>query len=185
MSEKIKKRNRLKDEKPLAKALGFEIAKAGNPFMKLKDGSCVIWVAGKLLGLVTTEDYFGNKLHRACWKSSNKNDPYATLTTTDLDPDGTGLHTEIYYREVLKDPINAIAQAFKIPTKKVLVDHINHKRGDCRRENLRIADSQQNQRNRSAEKVENAFYTLDDLREKIACGEWVPVDNTVYDKLFN
>ena len=49
-------------------------------------------------------------------------------------------------------------------------------RGDCTRENLQVASAMQNNRNRSTTKVERAFYTIeDDLRAKIASGEWEPL----------
>lgn len=177
------KRNTLSSELALAKELGFAAtsknAKARNPYMLLADGNCLLWLAGELIAIVTTEVHFGKKLHRVRWKSSDKNNPNATLSYTEINSNGIGVHTEIYYREAYRESIEAIARDYNIPTTKVVIDHVNHMRGDCRRENLRPATMAQNNQNRSTIKVTKAFYTLDDLRAKLASGEWVPL-STIY-----
>lgn len=170
------KNNTLSSELSLAKELGFSATSknsiAKNPYLLLADGSCLLWVAGKLLALVTTEEHFGRGLHRKQWKPSNGNKPESTLTTTEINSNGIGRHTEIYYRESFKETIRQIARDFKLLEADVVMDHINHMRGDCRRENLRPATRAQNNQNRSCVKVARAFYTLEDLAEKTASGEW-------------
>lgn len=171
--------NTLKAELPLAKKLGFtataEDSIAKNPYLRLADGTCLLWLAGKLLAHVTTEDYFGRSLHRKRWKSSRGNRPEATLTTTEINSNGIGRHTEIYYREALRNTIEQIARDCHLSEAEVVIDHVNHMRGDCRRENLRPATVAQNNQNRSPVKITKAFYTLEDLKEKLAAGEWVPL----------
>lgn len=174
------RRNKLASELMLAKELGFSAtsksSKARNPYMLLADGSCLLWVAGCLIARVTTEVHFGQKLHRQCWKSSNKNQPDATLTTTEVNSTGIGVHTEIYYREAYKNTIAQIARDFGLQETDVVLDHINHIRGDCRKENLRPATKAQNNQNRSKVKIEKAFYTIEDLSAKFASGEWIPLE---------
>lgn len=174
------KRNTLTSELPLAKELGFSAtsknSRARNPYMRLTDGSCLLWLAGGLIARVTTEIHFGQKLHRQCWKSNNTNQPDATLTTTEINSTGEGEHTEIYYREAYKNTIAQIARDFGIPEADVVLDHINHIRGDCRRENLRPATKAQNNQNRSRVKIENAFYTIEEVSAKLASGEWIPLE---------
>ena len=174
------KRNNLSSELSLAKELGFSAttkgSKARNPYMLLNDGSCLLWIAGSLISIVTTEVHFGKKLHKQCWKSSNRNNPEATLTTTEINSDGLGVHTEIYYREAYKSAIEGIAKDWNKPATEIVLDHVNHLRGDCRRENLRPADKEQNAKNRSKIKIEKAFYTIEDFKAKLASGEWVPLN---------
>jgi hypothetical protein len=173
------KRNTLKSELAIAKALGFKAtsknAKARNPYILLDDGTCLIWIAGCLIAHVTTEVHFGQKLYLERWKSSNLNKPDATLTATVLNSNGIGTHTEIYYRVAFKRSIESIAKDCNKSESEVVLDHINRMRGDCRRENLRPADMAQNSWNRSDVKIQKAFYTIDDFKEKIASGEWVPL----------
>jgi hypothetical protein len=174
------KKNTLSSELALAKELGFKAtsknSKARNPYMLLNDGTCLVWVAGCLLGRVTTEVHFGQRLHLVRWKSSNGNKPEATLTATEIDSNGLGVHTVIYYREAYRSSIDSIARSFNMLPTEVVLDHINHMRGDCRRENLRPATKAQNNQNRSKVRIEKAFYTVDDLREKLASGEWTPLE---------
>ena len=174
------KRNTLNSELQYAKELGFEAtsrnSKARNPYMLLDDGSCLLWVAGCLIGVVTTKDYFGRKKHRQCWKSSNRNNPDATLTTTEINNSGIGVHTEIYYRETYKSSIESISKDYNVPETDVVIDHINHMRGDCRRENLRPATKAQNSQNKSKIKIKKAFYTVEDFKAKLASGEWRPLN---------
>lgn len=171
--------NTLASELKRAKALGFEAtsvnARARNPFMLLADGSCLLWLAGGLIARVTTKVHFGNHLHCRRWKSSDGNKPNATLTTTEINSNGTGYHTEIYYREAFKKSIQSYAQEWEVEEASVILDHINHIRGDCRRENLRLATTAQNNANRSSVKVEKAFYTEEDLKANITSGVWVPL----------
>ena len=178
----MKKRHKIESELLLAKDLGFEAtsrnSRARNPYMLLADGNCLLWLAGSLIAIVTTEVHFGGKLHRIRWKSSNKNNPDATVTSTEINSNGIGVHTDIYYREAYRSTIERIAKDFNIPETSVMLDHINHMRGDCRRENLRPATAAQNMQNRSKVKIEKAFYTIEDLKEKLASGEWVPLSAT-------
>lgn len=175
----MRHRNTLASELKRAKALGFEAtsvnARARNPFMLLADGSCLVWLAGGLIGRVTTKVHFGKHLHCQCWKSSDGNKPSATMTTTEINANGIGYHTEIYYREAFKESIQSYARDWEIEEASVILDHINHMRGDCRRENLRLATTAQNNANRSSIKVEKAFYTEDDVKENLATGVWVPL----------
>ncbi len=171
-------KNALKDELDLAKQYGFSgtrvNSRARNPYLLLEDGTCLIWIAGKLLAWVTTDIHFGQELHRICWKSSNGNLPSATLSSTETNACGYGTHTRIYYREMCKEAIAVTARVFRVPEDKVLIDHKNHKRGDCRIENLTTATFAQNNRNRGNTK-DGAFFTLKDLEEKLASGEWRPL----------
>lgn len=173
------KRNTLNTELHLAKKFGFEgtskKTRARNPYMRLVDGSCLIWLAGSLLSLVTTETYFGTHQYLKCWKSSDGNKPYAAMTSTQVNASGEGTHTEIYYREIYKTEIAALARRYGVLESEVYIDHINHIRGDNRDCNLRVATAGQNNQNRSDIKIEKAFYTVEDLKEKLASGEWVPL----------
>jgi hypothetical protein len=171
------KRNTVKSEIPLAKSFGFSGVRAntnaGNPYLNLTDGSTVLWIAGSLLALVPTKRHFEQGLYLYCWKSSNGNSSDATLSHTEYYMGNQ--YTRSYYRELLKDSIKQVALDFEIAESGVYIDHKNHKRGDCRISNLRIADAAQNNKNRATEATVSAFYTLDDLREKLASGEWTPL----------
>jgi hypothetical protein len=170
-------KNTLRSELKLAKQYGFSgTAKnsiSRNPYLRLVGGHTLVWLPGNLLSLVTTCTYFGTGQYLKAWKSSNRNEPYATMTTTQLNDSGVGTHTEIYYREIYKHEIAALARRYNIPESEVVVDHINHKRGDNRDTNLRLATTAQNNQNRSDVKITNAFYTLEDLEFKLASGEWI------------
>lgn len=171
-------KNILENELDLAKQYGFAgtnlNSRARNPYLLLEDGSCLLWIAGKLLALVTTDIHFGQELHRIRWKSSNGNESFAALTATEINACGYGVHTRLYHREVCKEAIAVNARVFRVSEEEVLIDHKNHKRGDCRIENLTTATAAQNNRNRSKKK-EGAFFTLEDLEAKLASGEWVPL----------
>jgi hypothetical protein len=169
-------RNTLRSELRLAKQYGFEAtsknSRAKNPYCRLKDGSSLIWLPGKLLSLVTTSTYFGMHQYLKAWKSSNGNNPYAAMTSTQTDPDGVGDHTEIYHREIYKKEIEDLARRYGVAVTDIAIDHINHIRGDNRDINLRVATIAQNNQNRSDVKIEKAFYTLEDFEAKLASGEW-------------
>jgi hypothetical protein len=173
------KRNNLNTELVLAKKLGFEAtsknSRSRNPYMRLIDGSCLVWLAGGLLSLVTTETFFGTHQNLKCWKSSSGNSAYATMSTTQLNSSGIGMHTEIYYREIYQTEIIALARRYGVLESEIFIDHINHIRGDNRDCNLRVATAGQNNQNKSDMKIEKAFYTIEDLKEKLASGEWVPL----------
>jgi hypothetical protein len=173
------KRNTLSSELHIAKELGFEAtsknARARNPYMRLVDGSCLVWLAGELLSLVTTKTYFGTHQYLKCWKSNDGNKPHATMTSTQINPSGEGMHTEIYYREIYRTEIEALARRYGVLESEIFIDHINHVRGDNRDCNLRVATAGQNNQNRSDIKIEKAFFTIEDFRQKIASGEWVPL----------
>lgn len=179
-------RNSLRSELQLAKKLGFAAtaknSKAKNPYMLLDDGSCLLWLAGGLIAVVTSKDHFGQMLYRIPWKSSNGNKPEATITATEYTSDGLGQRTIIYYRLANDTIIKQYANYYEQPVTDVVMDHINHMRGDCRKENLRPATIAQNNQNRSKVKIERAFYTIDDLKERIASGEWRPITETVSDR---
>ena len=172
------KKNTLRSELASAKSLGFKgtalNSKARNPYLNLTNGNTLLWIAGSYIAIVPTKRHFERDLYLRCWKSSNGNSPCATLTTTETDYLGNK-HTMSYYRELMKDSIKQVAKDFEIPEKDVFIDHKNHKRGDCRISNLRIADAAQNNKNRSTAESISAFYTLDDYEEKRASGEWVPL----------
>ena len=172
-------KNSLRSELNLAKRYGFsgtsKNSLARNPYLRLADGSCLIWLAGKLLSLVTTETYFGTHQYLKTQKSSNGNEPFAAMTSTQINSSGEGKHTEIYHREIYKNEIAVLARRYNVPETEIVVDHINHIRGDNRDTNLRLGTQAQNMQNRSDVKIEKAFFTLDDFEEKIASGEWVPL----------
>ena len=123
------KRNTLKSELYYAKRLGFEATAknsiARNPYMLLADGSCLVWLAGCLLSRVTTETFFGTHQYLKCWKSSDGNSPYATMSTTQINHDGNGKHTEIYYREIFKKEICVLAARYKVSKSEVFIDHVH------------------------------------------------------------
>lgn len=170
------KHNSLSRERALAKQLGFEATRsdslARNPYLRLADGTTLVWMAGKLISRITTSTFFGSGQYLKQWKSSNGNDPFATMTTTQINADGSGKHTEIYYREIFKEEIAMLARRYGCSEKDIVVDHINHIRGDNYDSNLRLATTGQNNQNRSAIKIEKAFYTVDEAMAKIASGEW-------------
>ena len=181
--ENDKKRNSLKDIMPLAKELGFggtdpdvdENDRVGNPYMCLEGGLCLIALAGGLLGLTNTDLHFSDtELYETTWKSDNRNKPCATMTTT-RNPKGQNRYTESYYRVAFRKSLDILAAEFKRPRESIFLDHINHMRGDCTRENLQIASAMQNNRNRSVTKVERAFYTIEDYIAKRDAGEWTPL----------
>jgi hypothetical protein len=178
--ESIKKRNSLKDIIPLAKELGFGgtdlESEVGNPYMCLEGGQCLLLLTGGLLGLTTTDMHFDDEeLYKTTWKSNNRNSSHATMTTTRRPCDGQAPYTESYYRVAFRRSLDTLADEFKRPRETFFLDHINHMRGDCRRENLQIASAMQNQRNRSKTKIEHAFYTIEDYIAKRDSGEWVPL----------
>lgn len=170
-------KNTLSSELQLYKELGFESTSknslARNPFMRLADGTCLIGMAGGLVSRVKTKTFFGTGQYLKCWKSSDGNKPHATMSSTQITDDGIGRCTQIYYREIYKELIAASARRYNISEDEVYIDHKNHIRGDNYDENLRVATPGQNSQNRSKEKIEKAFYTLDDVRNALASGKWV------------
>lgn len=170
------KHNNLSRERALAKQLGFEATSpnclARNPYLRLTNGNTLVWMAGQLISLVTTKTFFGKDQYLKLWKSNNGNSPYATMTTAQINADGSGKHTEIYYREIFKEAIAVLARSYGCSEKDIVVDHINHIRGDNTDDNLQVATPRQNNQNRSVVKVEKAFYTVDEAMAKIASGEW-------------
>lgn len=172
------RKNTLKSELSLARNCGFEAtarnALARNPYLRLTDGSCLVWMAGKLISRVTTCTYFSTGQYLKCWKSSDGNKPWATMTTTQINASGVGTHTEIYYREIYKNEIAALARKYGCSESDIKVDHINHIRGDNRDSNLELATARQNNQNRSPVKIEKAFYTIEEVMEKLSTGEWTP-----------
>lgn len=173
------KRNTLNSELQLAKELGFEAtsknSKARNPYLLLENDECLFWLAGGLISITNTSIHFGEDLYLTRWKSSNGNEARATVTATQLKPDASGNYTQIYYRRAFRKLIKVVAEELRIPEEQVILDHKNNKRGDNRRVNLRPADAEQNSWNRSTEKVEHAFYTIEDYKAKITSGEWKPL----------
>lgn len=176
------KRNSLKDILPLAKELGFggtdPDSEVGNPYMCLDDGrTCLLLLAGGLIGLTTIDMHFSDEeLYKTRWTSKHGNMPYATMSTTKNSTEpGQKPYSKLYYRVAFKNSINQIAKDWKKAPESVLIDHINHMRGDCRRENLQVASAMQNQRNRSKTKVERAFYTIEDYIAKRDSKEWTPL----------
>lgn len=170
-------RNSLKSDLAAFKAAGFEGGNSNslsrNPYLRLNNGNCLLGIAGKLVGVVTTKTHFGTHQNLKQWKSSNGNNPDATLTSTQTDADGVGKHTEIYYREAHRDAIRALAAAYGVDEEKIVGDHVNHLRGDCRDENIEFGTSRQNNQNRSKVKITKAFYTLEEALVKLDSGEWV------------
>jgi hypothetical protein len=183
--------NYLKDSIPLAREFGFggteDNTVVGNPYLCLEGNISLILLAGGLLGLVTTSRHFKDEeLYKPKWKSNRRNTSHATITTTKYPTEeeklqGVAPCTLIYYRVMFRSSIAATAEDFMIPAESVFIDHKNHMRGDCRVENLQPASAMQNQRNRSKVKITKAFYTFDDLRDKLASGEWVPLANQAFD----
>ena len=174
----------LKEEYTLARELGFkatfERALERNPYLRLTNGECLVWLPGKLLMLTDTAVHFGDeKLYLRRWGSDHKNLPYATVVSAQkLYVDGKLItRNENYYRVAAKRMIEEIARYMGIPTNQVELDHKNRMRGDNRRCNLRPADAAQNSWNKTGDKVEKAFYTLEDLIAKLASGEWVPEED--------
>ena len=180
LCEKKATKSRLKDWYPIAKKYGFEAAyataKARNPYLCLKNGECLVLLAGGLLMLTDTEVHFGeDRLYLRRWCSDHANLPYATVVSPQMIYENGVLTTrnENYYRVAARKMINAIAEHRGVSTNKVELDHINRMRGDNRRYNLRPADAEQNNWNKDNIKVEKAFYTFEDLEAKLASGEWV------------
>ena len=171
------KKNNLNSELQVYRELGFigggKNSVIRNPTLRLTDGSCLIGLAGGLVGRATTSTHFRTHQHLKIWKSSNKNDPYATMTSTQLDDDGVGKHTEIYYRETRRETIKAMARDYGVSEDKIVGDHVNHKRGDCRDRNIELGTTRQNNLNRGGNKNEGAFWTVDEVREKLNSREWV------------
>lgn len=171
------KNNILNRERALLKKYGFEATRADslarNPYLRLADGTSVIQMAGLLFSRVTTTTFFGTGQYLKQWKSSNGNNPYASMSTTKINETGEGAHTEMYYREIFKEEISLLARRYGCREKDIKIDHINHIRGDNFDSNLRLATAGQNNQNRSKTKVEKAFYTLDEVLSKLSSGEWV------------
>jgi hypothetical protein len=184
-------RSYLKDSIPAAREFGFggtePDSPVGNPYLCFEGGFCVVLLAGGYLGLATTDIHFKDKeLYETQWKSNQRNLPNATMTATKYptkEEQALGIkhYTVIYYRVAFRNVLATIAEAFRKPIETIMLDHLNHMRGDCRVENLQPASAMQNQRNRSKVKITKAFYTFDDLRDKLASGEWVPLTNQAFD----
>lgn len=172
-------RNSLAQERKKAKSLGFTMRGTKNPLMRLAGGKSFVWMTGELISIVTTKTFFDNLCNLTCWKSSNRNDPYAAMTSTLIDSDGISKRTGIYVRESRRADIKALAAYYKVSEKNIVVDHINHKRGCNYDENLRLATVHQNNQNRSKKKVEKAFYTVDEVILMLKQGEFTPADDTV------
>ena len=176
-------RSCLKDWYPIAKKYGFEsayaTAVARNPYLRLKNGECLVLLAGGLLMLTDTAVHFGeDRLYLRCWCSDHKNLPYATVVSPQKTYENGEIviRNENYYRVAARKMIEAIAEYRGVPTSKVELDHLNRMRGDNRRCNLRPADAEQNNWNKDSAKIEKAFYTFEDLDAKLASGEWIPED---------
>ncbi len=171
----------LRAEYPLAKEFGFkaafERALERNPYLCLTNGECLIWLPGKLLMLTDTAVHFGDdKLYLRRWVSDHKNLPCATVISRQkVYVDGKIIsRNENYYRVAAMDMLEAIAKYHGVSVSQVELDHKNRMRGDNRRCNLRPADAEQNNWNKTSDKIEKAFYTIEDLVSKLASGEWVP-----------
>jgi hypothetical protein len=177
--KKVRFKNTLKDWYSIAKKYGFEAtqanAKAKNPYLRLKGGLCLVMLAGGLLMLTDSAIHFGeDKLYLRRWCSDHGNSPFATVVSKQLVYENGKLieRNENYYRVAGRHMLRAIAEWRGVPISKVELDHINRKRGDLRRCNLRPADSEQNNWNKDSIKIEHAFFTFADLDEKLASGEW-------------
>lgn len=173
-------KNRLKDWYSMAKKYGFEAtyptAIARNPYLRLTNGECLVLLAGGLLMLTDTAIHFGkDKLYLRCWCSDHQNLPYATVVSPQKFYENGELvvRNENYYRVAAREMIESVAKWRGVLTSEVELDHINRKRGDNRRCNLRPADAKQNNWNKDNNKIEKAFYTFEDLETKLASGEWV------------
>ena len=171
----------LRAEYSIAKSFGFkaafERALERNPYLRLTNGECLVWLPGQLLMLTDTAVHFGDdKLYLRRWVSDHKNLPFSTVVSKQRAYDDGKLITrnENYYRVAAIDMLKVIAEYRGVPISQVELDHKNRMRGDNRRCNLRPADAEQNNWNKAGEKVEKAFYTLEDLVAKLASGEWVP-----------
>lgn len=173
----------LKADYPIARKYGFKATSANalerNPYLRLKNGECLVWLAGGLLMLTDTAVHFGDKkLYLRCWGSDHKNLPYATAVSNQkVYIEGKLINrNENYYRVAAQEMIESIAHWRGVSTSAVELDHKNRMRGDNRRVNLRPADAEQNNWNKTSDKIEKAFYTVEDLEAKLASGEWVPED---------
>jgi hypothetical protein len=173
----------LKAEYAIAKRFGFkaafESALERNPYLRLTNGECLVWLPGQLLMLTDTAVHFGDaKLYLRRWVSDHKNLPYATVVSNQRAyMDGELINkNENYYRVAARDMIEAVAKWRGVNSSVVEIDHKNRMRGDNRRCNLRPADAEQNNWNKTSDKIEKAFYTVEDLIAKLASGEWVPED---------
>lgn len=177
---KKRSKNSLKHSYPIAKKYGFEAtsanALAGNPYLLLEGGQCLVLLAGDLLMLTDTAIHFGkDRLYLRRWYSDHKNLPYATVVSTQRVYENGKLvpRNESYYRVAARDMLEAVASWRGVSISKVELDHVNRMRGDNRRCNLRPADAEQNSWNKDSTKIEKAFYTFEDLDAKLASGEWV------------
>ena len=172
-----RKNNTLKSELKMWHELGFHYGNSRdlvkNPIINLEGNRTLVALAGGLISLVSTDTFFKTKQYLKTWKSSNGNLPFATMSSTQIDEDGIGRHTEIYYREIYKEEIYALARRYGCLPEQIVMDHINNIRGDNFDENLRLATPGQNNQNRSKTKVEKAFYTIEDFKHNITSGLWV------------
>lgn len=177
-------RANLKNEYALARKLGFKAtsdkAVEKNPYQLLKGGGCLVWLPGNLIMLTDAAVHFGeDKLYLRHWVSDHKNLPYATVVSRQkiYVDDKIIIKNENYYRVAARGMLKTIAEYRGVPISQVELDHKNRKRGDNRRCNLRPADSEQNNWNRGIDKIEGAFYTIEDYIAKRASGEWVPEED--------
>jgi hypothetical protein len=178
--ERATERNRLSREFHTLKRRGFMFAysgaKACNPVLFLEGDKCLVAVAGDLFSLCTTSVHFGPKLpYRIPWKSSDGNKPSAALTSTQLRIDTEGNlepYTLIYYRYISMEMLESVANFKRVPTGLIDIDHINNKRGDNRIDNLRPADTDQNNKNRNPDGTLPAFFTWDVVEANLAAGIW-------------
>lgn len=172
-----RKNNTLKSEIQIFHKAGFiggtKNSYTRNPVLILENGVTLVGLAGQLVGLVTTETFFGTGQHLKNWKSNSKNDSCATMTTTQLKPDASGTCTQIYYREARRTLIKDMARAYNCEEKAIYGDHINHMRGDCRDENIEFGTARQNNLNRKPNN-KGAFLTLAEVEQLIANGTFVP-----------